>query len=530
MSRDARTDTRNGSATINDVGLYGQEPEAGLLAAFISRLENRSVIDVGAERGSFIDAMLEAGSDLVHAIEPEPKNVAFLRKRFGSDERVTIHAVAASDGNATLELHLAVDSEGRPATFGHTVLDRPDTEEIAWPKSVTVGARSLSSLVAEGEVPSRIGVLKVDTEGHDLAVIAGMGALLCDVVMVEHWIDLPHSLGQCPWMVDDMVEVLGAKGFSHFAFIVHRGEFVTLQWDDGSLSPGAMGNLIFIHDRVLGDLLPEVIHHASSLSQAAVELAVSHTSAAEERLALIDELSAQRELHTTAIKELTAERDLQTLAAEERLEAMEELARRSQAVVEELARERDVLTEAATERLVSLQAAEEERDAQTKAAAERLGAIQELASEHEELLRTAEERRSELERLEKAGGESAIAELVKESELQAKAADERLLTIKELKRELELQAKAAEERRLLIEELTRERDLQTQAAEERLTAIKELTRERDLQARAAGERLATIERLSRESALAVEAAARRAEAMETLARKQIQGEGSDGWQ
>ena len=42
--------------------LYGQEPEAQLLAAFIRRLDHKEVIDVGAERGAFTEQMLVAGA------------------------------------------------------------------------------------------------------------------------------------------------------------------------------------------------------------------------------------------------------------------------------------------------------------------------------------------------------------------------------------------------------------------------------------------------------------------------------------
>ena len=219
---------------------------------------------------------------------------------------MTVLELAASDTDGELSLHLSVAPSGDAIAFGHTILDRPATDEIAWQESAVVPGRSLGSLVEMDELPARVGILKIDTEGHDLAVVTGMGDLDCDVVMVEHWVDLPHSLGICPWSIDEMVEALRARGFSHYAFIVHRGEFVTLQWDNGRLPPGAMGNLIFIHDRALDDLLAEVIKHASLLAEEAVELAVTHASAAEERLALIDELTVERELRAAAIEELTS--------------------------------------------------------------------------------------------------------------------------------------------------------------------------------------------------------------------------------
>jgi len=251
--------------------LYGQEPEARLLGAFISRLDHRSVIDVGAERGAFAEEMLRAGCDRVYAIEPEPDNAGFLRRRFQDDARVSVHEYAISDADGQLELHKSVDPSGAPVTFGHTVLERPDTDEIAWRETITVTGRPLASLVDAGEVPGRVGILKVDTEGNDLAVVSGMGVLECDVVMVEHWTELPHALGPCPWTTEEMVSVLRPRGFSHFAFVVHRGEFVILKWDDGSVPSGHMGNLVFLHDRMVERLLPDVVECASTLAGGAVE-------------------------------------------------------------------------------------------------------------------------------------------------------------------------------------------------------------------------------------------------------------------
>jgi FkbM family methyltransferase len=301
----------------HDMNLYGQEAEAGLLASFIPHLAHRSVIDVGAERGAFAEELLRAGSDAVHVIEPEPGNLTYLRERFRDDQRVTVHGCAASDRDGRLELHVSEGPDGAPVTFGHTVLDRPNTDEIAWRETITVDARSLASLVETGEVPGRVGIVKVDTEGNDLAVVAGMGtALDCDVVMVEHWDDLPQSLGPCPWSSGAMISALRTLGFSHFAFIVHREELTILQWDDAAVPVEYMGNLVFVHDRMLQELLPKILECASSLAEGAAEVAEARRSAADERLVVIEEL--------------THARDLEAKAAAERL-----------AVIEELRRERD---------------------------------------------------------------------------------------------------------------------------------------------------------------------------------------------
>jgi len=275
------------------MSLYGQEPETTLIGAFLPKLDCRTVIDVGGERGSFASEMLDAGADSVHVIEPEPANVATLRERFAGDTRVKVHGIAAADADTALELHVSTTPDGEPLPFGHTVLARADTDEIAWRTTVKVEARSLASLVQAGEVPERVGVLKIDTEGHDHAVVAGMGTLESDVVVVEHWADLPNSLGPCPWTLEDIATPLRGRGFSHFAFIQHRSEFTILTWDDGDIPPSHMGNVVFLHDRVVDRLLPDVLTCASQLAVRTVAVGEMYQTAAVERLELIERLNRE---------------------------------------------------------------------------------------------------------------------------------------------------------------------------------------------------------------------------------------------
>lgn len=292
--------------TIARMDLYGQEPEAQLLRSFLARLDNRAVIDIGAERGSLTEEMIDGGASAIHVVEPEPDNAAFLRGRFGDVPAVTVHEYAASNADGPLELRRSSSPGGETVTFGHTVLERPSTDEIAWGDSVTVRGRSLASLVASGELPSRVGILKIDTEGHDFAVIEGLGDLEADVVMVEHWTDLPHSLGRCPWTGAEMVAALKARGFSHHALIAHRAEFVVLQWDDATLQDGHMGNIVFLHDRIVDRLLPAVLDCASQLASAAVGIGEMYADAAVARLKLIEHLEEECALRLRAYEELAA--------------------------------------------------------------------------------------------------------------------------------------------------------------------------------------------------------------------------------
>ena len=288
------------------MSLYGQDPEAQLLSRLINRLDHRSVVDVGAERGNLAAELLQAGTEELHVFEPHPENVQILRARFHSDARVTVHECAVSNTDGKGELHVSVDPAGANLPFGHTLLARQDTDEIAWGETLAVTRRSLGSVVSMGEMPSRVGVLKIDTEGHDLAVVQGMGTLRADLIMVEHWTDLPRGLGVCPWTTAEMVEALNGRGFTHFAFIVHRGEFVTLKWDDGDVEPGAMGNLVFLHDDVVSRLLPDVIECAGLLAEKAVRVGQGYMQVASERLAVIHELGQAAQERLQALEETTA--------------------------------------------------------------------------------------------------------------------------------------------------------------------------------------------------------------------------------
>jgi GT2 family glycosyltransferase len=241
---------------------------------------------------------------------------------------VTIHPVAASREDGTVSLRLATDPTGRALSFAHTVLDRDGAADVVWHEQIAVPSRSLGSLVASGELPARAGLLKVDTEGHDLDVICGVGGLDCDVVVTEHWLDLPRSLGPCPWSGEEMRDALSAHGFAQFAFVVHLRETTFVQWNDTSIPPGAYGNLLFLHDRVAAVTMPDLLATASSLNREVVELAEKRlatievidrerafqTAAAEERRVALTELDNER-------RELQNEDDLASRAAISRLEA-----------------------------------------------------------------------------------------------------------------------------------------------------------------------------------------------------------------
>ena len=92
--------------------MYEQGTDVRLLTALLLRLESKTVIDAGAERGGFTQAFLDHGAEKVFAIEPYPPNVSALQERFGAHPQVKILALALGERDETATLHLIEDRAG----------------------------------------------------------------------------------------------------------------------------------------------------------------------------------------------------------------------------------------------------------------------------------------------------------------------------------------------------------------------------------------------------------------------------------
>src|SRR5262249_37769573 len=140
--------------------------------------------------------------------------------------------------------------------YYHSLVSFEDTREIHWGQTIPVQCQTLGSLVDDKQIPAQVGILKVDTEGNDYAVIQGMGTLQCDVIMVEYWEKLPDVIGTCPWRLADMVAMLAGRSYSNFIFVKHNGPTTTMQVNNLQMRDGDWGNVLFVHDRVQAQLEP----------------------------------------------------------------------------------------------------------------------------------------------------------------------------------------------------------------------------------------------------------------------------------
>lgn len=137
-----------------------------------------NVIDVGVHKGQSVDAYLKSFPNArVLAYEASRQSFELLQRQFANQGRVRLRRVAVSSkgGETTLYLN-ASDAANSLIKSARSV-----SEE-------TVPTSKLDDLCVEARV-DHVDFCKIDTEGHDLEVLAGAGQLLqqqaIDFIQVE---------------------------------------------------------------------------------------------------------------------------------------------------------------------------------------------------------------------------------------------------------------------------------------------------------------------------------------------------------
>jgi FkbM family methyltransferase len=142
----------------------GGEPELRLLPRLCRRDE--AALDVGANYGVYTWHLRRSAAEVV-AFEPQPVAAAFLRRAFGS--RVRIEEVALSDEAGEVVLRVPND---RMLDGCATIEPSNALADIAT-SAVRVPRRRLDDYGF-----GRVGLIKIDVEGHELAVMRGGAELI----------------------------------------------------------------------------------------------------------------------------------------------------------------------------------------------------------------------------------------------------------------------------------------------------------------------------------------------------------------
>lgn len=131
-------------------------------------------LDVGANKGSYLYSMARwAGASPVVAFEPQSRLATYLTQacRRAGLRNVTIENLALSNQQGELKLFVPGDSHSPGASLEASIADKTDCH------TETVTVTTLDAYAAE-KLHAPVRVIKIDVEGHELAVLQGALALI----------------------------------------------------------------------------------------------------------------------------------------------------------------------------------------------------------------------------------------------------------------------------------------------------------------------------------------------------------------
>jgi FkbM family methyltransferase len=190
-----------------------KEPEMAVLRHLVPT--GGCALDVGANFGLYTRFLAEAvGADgLVHAVEPVPPMYDVLRSnvRRLRLNQVRTHPVAVSDETRTVTMAVPRYATGGSNFYEARIVRRPAHIDV---QTFRVPGLRLDDLFAN--LP-RVDAVKVDVEGHELAVLRAAGTLI-----ERHWpawlVEVAGDPDDAETNAAELVELMRAEGYEIFCF------------------------------------------------------------------------------------------------------------------------------------------------------------------------------------------------------------------------------------------------------------------------------------------------------------------------
>jgi len=195
------------------------------LCDWLDRAAIDLVIDVGANVGQFASALRYMGyrGDIL-SFEPIPRAYAALAHRMRGDRRWTGQQLAIGDspGEATLN----VMAETVFSSFLNRVSCNVNPSDTVRER-LTVKVETLAHIIDAMNLARRLQytLLKSDTQGHDMAVLQGLGAYLQEIKLVQCELSSIPIYRDAPYLTQ-VIDFLNGQSFKSVSFSPVNGDAI----------------------------------------------------------------------------------------------------------------------------------------------------------------------------------------------------------------------------------------------------------------------------------------------------------------
>lgn len=220
------------SATAKERGFLAKNAVVDLAG----RLANPDlvVVDVGANRGDTVE-QFSARLPLarIWALEPHPDTFRKLERRFVNDKRVEVRNLALSDRDGRAIMHSYTNAAINSLSPIAARADRLMDGAVVPTPDVDVELRTLKSF-CDAENIARVDILKLDTQGHENAIINGslewLGSGKVRYILAELIFAPLYARQAKAGEVVALLEGCGFKIFDFYDFVY--SEDSGLKWGD----------------------------------------------------------------------------------------------------------------------------------------------------------------------------------------------------------------------------------------------------------------------------------------------------------
>lgn len=201
---------------------------------------NKTVFDIGANKGNKVKAFLEMGFKVI-ALEPEKKSIETLKWRFGNNKDVTIVERGVSDSIGEVPVYITESRSGLNTLSEKWVNSIGDENENRWHSkqqykvSYTIKTTTLDEIIKSYGVPYFI---KIDVEGFELNVVKGLSTppaflsfecnlpeFISETVEILKLLKNLSGKAQFQYSIDDAVESKNWMNMEEMLSIIHSNKY-----------------------------------------------------------------------------------------------------------------------------------------------------------------------------------------------------------------------------------------------------------------------------------------------------------------